>query len=59
MKETIIDNSVTNYDECYLRSLELADRFLARPRQAKDDYVWLKDEIESAVEYYRRMVAKN
>lgn len=55
MEEIIIDNSVTNYDEYYLRAMELANDYLKNVNSPNTEY-WLYKEIEGAVQYYHKKV---
>lgn len=55
MQEIIIDNSVTNYDKCYLKAIELAMNYHKNVSRPNTDF-WLYKEIKGAVEYYHKKV---
>lgn len=53
MQEIIIDNSVTNYDQCYLKAIEEANHFYdtLEHRNPNEDN-WLYKEIKKAINHY-------
>lgn len=54
MQEIIIDNSITNYDQCYLKAIEEANRFYETLDGSPNENNWLYKEIKKAVDYYAR-----
>lgn len=57
MQEIIIDNSVTNYDKCYLKAMELASDYIKTVnRPSTNSELWIYKEIKDAVEYYHKKV---